>query len=527
MPQRVAGQLREDEKPEFPFRGPFGGIQSEVPSDAIENVGFLDTLNVLFRKAVADVRPSYTALTALGAPTENINGIADFFTSARNRIQVIMTPTRLLKWNGAGAGTWTLITGGPLTGTASDLYSWTVVGHKLLFSQGVDNVKLWDGITASYANASASAVPARFLTEIATHLVMGDTLEGGNRLHQRIRWTGAGDPTDWTSFNAGTNDLYNELGPINGLNTLYGLGYAYQQFGITRIKPTGIGTRPFDFQKVSSRGKGNIAPYSLATYGEQIACYVGKDNIYMFNGTESIPIGDHPVEGSMSRMGARKRIMAELLQADFSLVYGYISSSINGQDFNAYWLVIPTGSVWVFNFDELNWTRFVYNKTPRTLGNFNKAGEVRIMDLVGTIADQTWTASNLTNNNPLETMLIGFTDMTPGHVDFTNYSESAWHIKSGQISMNDRRHTKTILKFRTVWVDRGAFTFTLQVENENGQIESKTETIGSGTGLSLIKIVEIKINGTFLRWTLSGAAGAAASLAEITPIYDVGGEVRG
>lgn len=517
------GQLRETELPEFPLRGPFGGIQSEVSPDEIEQLGFYDCVNVTLRKSNVTVRTSYNALTAMPNPQEPINGIADFFTNTGARVQVIITPTRLLKWDGA-ANDWVVITG-TLTGAITDLFSWTVVNHKLLFSQGVDKVQLWDGITAGFADASVNAVPARYAIELATHVLVADTIEGGNRFHQRVRWTGSGDPTDWISFNAGVRDNIGDLGPITGLVKLYQTGYAFHQWGITQIIPTGIGTKPFDFQPISANKRGCICPFSIAPYGEFHAPYVGGDNIYLFNGTESIPIGDAPIDGNR-RVGARRRIMGELLQADFGRVYGYTTAAINGNDFNAYWLSIPGGNTWVYNFDENNWTRWVFNKTVRSIGRFAKAGQVRIIDLVGLISEQQWTPATLTNTNPFDGVLLGFTDGTPGYVDFTNYSEQSWSISSGQLVMGDRRHSKTIERFRLIIQDLGSVTFDVTVTNERGQTKTQSVTLGTGSGLSLMTILPFKINGMFLRWTVSGSAAAKASFVEFTPIYAVGGEAK-
>src|ERR1700751_5907456 len=100
------------ELPELAWRGPFGGIQSELPLDAIEGLGLADAVNVTFRKSNMTVRPGYKALPAIPAPAEPILGIADFFNKNGERVQVIMTPTRLIQWN-ASAQNWSVV-GGPL-----------------------------------------------------------------------------------------------------------------------------------------------------------------------------------------------------------------------------------------------------------------------------------------------------------------------------------------------------------------------------------------------------------------------------
>src|SRR5436190_20631516 len=96
-------QTRSEEYQEFPIIGPFGGIQSELPLDQIENYGFADSTNFLFRKGTATIRPGFTALAAFPAgPTEPVLGIADFYNRLGTRIQVALTQTRLWEWNGSG-----------------------------------------------------------------------------------------------------------------------------------------------------------------------------------------------------------------------------------------------------------------------------------------------------------------------------------------------------------------------------------------------------------------------------------------
>src|ERR1700733_12949623 len=147
-----------EELKEFPITGPFGGVQSELPLTEIENYGFADSTNILFRKGVAYVRPGWTALPQW--PTAPFNepmiGCADFFNSQGTHIQCALTPTRLFQWNSG----WTQITGPAFTGTASQIFNWDVLGYKLCFTQGADQVMTWDGIAGTYVLSSSNAPAA-------------------------------------------------------------------------------------------------------------------------------------------------------------------------------------------------------------------------------------------------------------------------------------------------------------------------------------------------------------------------------
>ena len=179
--QDRAQQTSTEEFEEFSNVGPFGGIQSEVPLDQVEQFGQTDILNMLLRRSIVEARPGFTTLPALPAPTnEDIVGIADFYTNTSVRVQVLMTLTRLIQWN-SGPQTFTNVPpgSGALTGVAANLFTWAVVNNTLCFCQGVDNLKGWDGIAGTFTNLSASAFPAKFLMELATHLVTASTIEAG------------------------------------------------------------------------------------------------------------------------------------------------------------------------------------------------------------------------------------------------------------------------------------------------------------------------------------------------------------
>jgi len=519
-------QLQTEEMYEFPITGPFGGVQSELPLTEIEALGFADTTNIMFRKGAAFVRPGYTALPKFPDPiNEPILGIVEFFNSHATRIQAVFTPTRLLQWNGTG---WTVITGPSFTGT-TQTFAWDVIRNVLCFTQGLDPVMTWDGIASSYSLASVDAVAANNLAEIGLHVMLLDTVESGVRFPQRYRWSGAGNPNDWTSFDSGLNDNYNNLGPGNGLVKLGQYGFGFHEWGIVQIVPTGVGTAPFAFYPIVNCSLGNIARRSLDHFNQQgveQAVFVAEDNVYVFNQSSLIPIGDRPIDGQ-KRYGARSRIFADLFASDPTLAYGYVTTAVNGQPYNAYWLNIPMISTWVYNFDEGNWTVFKYDRTVVSAGSFYKGTVPRIIDLVGTIQAQNWTPITLAPTNPFDSFALGFNDGTVGYIDFTNYSELPWQIVSAKHTFGDRRHGHTVKKFRLVVLDNGAVTYTVTLTNESNVSQTQVVTIGTGSGDVLSQVLTFSITGLRIQWTVSGPAGVPGAMVEFCPIFKVAGEQRG
>lgn len=521
MPIVQPNSRRSDELPDIAWRGPFGGIQTEVPLDDVEDIGFADCLNIMFKHSQAFPRPPANPLPLIPNPQEPWVGVADFFTVAGNRVQVALTPTRLLQWTGGG---WVVIPG-VLTGGAGDLFTWSVVAGKLYFCQGVDKVKMWDGVAGAFVDAAAAAVPGKYLFELDNHLVVCNTIEGGLSAPQRIRWTGIDDGTDWVSFEAGQMDLFNDLGPITGGVKLYQSGFVFHQWGITQLVITGNGLAPFYRIPLSAHSKGCICPHSLAAFGEDMAAYVSKDNVYVFDGSNSEPIGERPLQGPR-RIGAWGGIVVDLLASNLDTVFGYISTSINGQRLKAYWLFTNV-SIWLYNFDEGNWTRLSYSQgMPTIAGTFDKQAQIRIMDLIGTIQQQNWSPANLTGANPLDSMFIGFDGGEPSIVDFTGVCEQDAYIESGQCYFGDRRHSKSVKRFLIKFVDQGPVSFTLTVTNEDGQSVTKTRIYGSNTGKVIRRQIAVNISGEDITWKLTIPAGQPTKLVEIRPVFDIGGETR-
>lgn len=515
------------EMPEEALSGPFGGIQSDLPAHLVERYGFADCLNIILRNGAASTRPSYVplALTIHGGGTiaKPAIAIADFYGSTGTRYQCLITETGLFKWNPAD-GDWTQVTG-TLTGAAGQYATWTVVNGKLLFSQGKDKIWAWNGTDASFAAVSSDAPAAYYLCEIYQYCIAANTYESAVSYPTRIRWCSPGDPTVWVTPYGGSKDILGNLGPITGVARVLQQGYVWHYGGITQLIPTNNGLDPFAVVPFGDRGKGNAFPYSLATHGDYGAAYVGKQDVFLFNGTDSEPIGSRPIEGN-KRVGARALIMADLAVATPTKVHGFISTDINSLDFNAYWLVIPGMSTWIYNFDEGNWSRFVYDKTPLMFNRFFYIRGTPWTSLVGAWSAQTSTWSSLSQNGAFDSMGVAFSDNSVAAIDFTNYSETPWLIKSGSVSHSDRRHQKEWQRFRIVYNDIAPVGFTVTFKNELGQSDTKAISVGTGSGKVLTTVVTTHLSGLYLEWSISGAAGAAASFLEFAPIYNIGGEYK-
>jgi hypothetical protein len=518
-------KVRSEEQIEATLTGPFGGIQSELPSTEIESIGFLDANNIIFRKGTASPRPGLVNLPALPSPSnEPIMGIYQFYNVNGQRIQGVMTPTRLLQFV---SGAWVNITGPGFTGTATQLFSWDVLNYKLCFSQGSDPLMMWDGIAGSYTQVAGSPTKVKYVAEVGLHLIVVDP-----DFPNRYYWSGVGDPTDWTGLTSGLNDIVGNLGPINFVIKINQYGFGFHQLGITQIVPTGIGTNPFAFSSAANASIGTLAPFSvdhMDDHGREFSVHVGKDNVYAFDSSSVEQVGDYPMsDGTRRRVGARARIMADLLLSNPVMVKGYCTYLVNGQPFRSYWLNMPHVALWVLNFDEGNWTRFTYTDTVNDVGPFTGVQTVlRIMDLVGTIAAQSWSPATLPIALDLDGILLGFIDGVTAYNSLGVPCELAATLTSGKLIFGDRRHKHSTKKFRVSFVDQGPVNFSLQLSNESGFSETHSFSVGTGSGDVLNYIQEYKVTGLRLQYTLTIPANSPTGIVELAPMIDIGGEQRG
>jgi hypothetical protein len=234
-------------------------------------------------------------------------------------------------------------------------YGYAVTNNRVYFSNGSVEILYSDGeANLKSANAPGSA---RFLSLNAAHLIAAYTTEpapgvvGSTVFPQRVRWAKSGDPNDWSSFTSGLSDLLDIPDVITGLATMGRNTGVFRTNGITAMIPTGVGANPFNFENVtqSSLGIGNYYPYSLAVYND-MACFVAQNDIYICDSG----FGIKAIGGK-----AKKQIMQQLAASSGDVVMGFPVAQLGpGIDYLSYWLVIPPGNVWIYQFDEDNWQQF-------------------------------------------------------------------------------------------------------------------------------------------------------------------------
>lgn len=157
------------------------------------------------------------------------------------------------------------------------------------------------GSSALFADLSATAPKARYITVIRDFVMAFNTFDGvGGARPTMAWWSAIRDPTNWPAVGTSAalavqsdqQDI--NLGPdwgwgqgiVGGLGTADGA--AFFERGIARINYVGS---PDIFSFTAAEGcRGTPAPGSIAQLGA-IVIYLGEDDLYAFDGSNSTPLG--------------------------------------------------------------------------------------------------------------------------------------------------------------------------------------------------------------------------------------------
>jgi hypothetical protein len=206
-------------------------------------------------------------------------------------IQSIDNDTQItLTSNYAGAGTGAYKIRKVYATPTSERWATAMVEDKFFFTNGSTDVMSWDETGYATAVDSANASRAKYCIEFANRLCLADLINysSGVRDPYLFQYSAEGDPTDWTSYNAGqiafleTDDFITGIGKV-GPNII-----VYKQNSIYIGEATGDATTPIIFPRYR-RGIGNNAPYSLVEFMGTNA-FIGNDDFYYINGEQPDPI---------------------------------------------------------------------------------------------------------------------------------------------------------------------------------------------------------------------------------------------
>lgn len=163
----------------------------------------------------------------------------------------------------------------------------------MIFTNGQDNVKLYDGSTVEDVPnlPSSGNTKCKVVAVYENHLLLVHTIEGGTAYPQRVRWSDTADPTEWAAGNAGFNDLYDSEDFCTAAVALGPYMMIYKERSIVRMEFVGATDRLFNFDSVVS-GEGAVSLDAVVDIGTE-HIFVGNSNIYRYKGGFNVdPVGD-------------------------------------------------------------------------------------------------------------------------------------------------------------------------------------------------------------------------------------------
>lgn len=264
----------------------------------LENPGLTVCENVLPGSAGYEPIPSPSPYGLNPLDTRPLGGITARDGTTNSVIYTFIgTAAKLYQLDGA---TFTDVSiGGGYATANGERWEFVIWGSQVV-ATNFSNVMQVKSLAAggNFANLGGSPPQARHMDIVGEFLVVGNTYDAVD-LYQpaRVRWAGIGTITSWTvsaSTQADFQDLRNDGGQIQRI--IGGeFGLIFQQKCITRMSYVGA-PLVFQFDLVESQ-RGAVAPGSVIKVGNNVA-YLAEDGFFVFDGQQSIPIGDGKVDST-------------------------------------------------------------------------------------------------------------------------------------------------------------------------------------------------------------------------------------
>lgn len=280
----------------------------------------------------------------------------------------------------------------------------TLASHDwFVFTNGIDNPKRFDGTDCvNIPNLPESGnTQCRLVSVFENHLILAHTTEAGNEYPQRVRRSDTGNPTEWSTGNAGYTDLYDSEDFLVAIAHLGPYMILYRERSIVRTTYVGSTDLLFDFDTTVS-GEGALSQDSVLAMGD-FHIFIGNSNIYKYRGGFDFEsLGEDIYSQIFGRNG-------ELNPTYRNRVFGlYV------EELDEAWIFYPSTGSSVPNKllrqrqDTKAWTTRTLNEGIYGFGLYQATTDRTIDQLVGTIDDQDWefNSSSILNNSPT-THLLG------------------------------------------------------------------------------------------------------------------------
>lgn len=339
------------------------------------------------------------------------------------------------------------------------------------------------------------------------YLMLGNMVEAGTERPYRVRWCDTGDPSTWNDGDANFNDLLDATDDIVSMFHFDEDLVIGRKRSIVRCTFVGVQDNVFDFETIIAgivMGPYGLGPLSAnAIVPTDNTHYIqAQDGIYTYRNSpfvqsQSGDISNDVFENVFSPAGdfdrsAGLRSFGHFLDYTNEIYFFYTT---RGGTFPDRALVLDT--------EKGTWRKRVFQReiTFARLRQKSDDEAVRIIDLVGTIQEQTWPIGGSATRSGAPLALIGSTDGFVYEIDFLSTLEHTsaipWTVTTKKFHPFDR-----YLRVDYIEVEYQGFGFDVFRVEDDGSISmygtlplSITKTKGRIYKQFVDRAVQIKIDG--------------------------------
>lgn len=337
------------------------------------------------------------------------------------------------------------------------------------------------------------------------HLILINTIAGGTNEPSKVYWSDTGDPTNWSTGNAGFQELFTTRDELIAAKPLGDNLIIYGTRTITKMEFVGDDILLFNFKQmlhgvsVGSEGIGAASPNSVFI-GDGFHLVAGHDSIYIYKGgfsvekiSEKIFKGFFDVTGEIARDKLSKNFLVFMDERD-ELFYFYTRS---GDTFPA--------AALVFNLRAGLWWPRVFKQEFTTAGTRLSTSATIWSLMVGTWAESTSTWSSMSLQADFPQVLLPGTDSNVYNYDFVTPTEDGTAI---DFFITSKSFRSPGMRLRYDWWEfvLSGTSVELTVSTDGGSTFVSLGTMTPGSVQDIIRLYEQKVTQEY-QFKLSGSGG--------------------
>lgn len=267
-------------------------------------------------------------------------------------------------------------------------HEWTV------FTNGVDVPQRYDGTDCRPIPnlPSAGSIVCRTLVVYKdAYLILYGLVDAGVASPYKMIWCTAGDPTNWSTGDSGGNALVDSRDSIVAVQPLLDALVIYRSSSIVLQEYVGLPWQTFRWtavnfgRSISSEGVGCVSPNGVFGFTD-VHLVIGRNRIYTYRGGDRTDTISHKIfkhtfgVGGRFNRGKMTRAFTFYDEVNDEVYFGAPGSGVFPTSFAV--MDASTGS-WRLR-------RMAHEITCAGIRPVTATDIIRIVDLVGTIAEQSW-----------------------------------------------------------------------------------------------------------------------------------------